>query len=160
VMVQPYQAAVDEAGETALLSSAASTATPRARRRCWCRAGRPERRGDQPAAGHAAELAVARAALAACRGRSRCSTRGSTSCRGPDGAPVLMELEVTEPCLFLRRRRRRRSASPPRCARSSRGAAPSAPSRRAPRPPRRSRRGRPCRSVSSSVRPRGRPARW
>ena len=49
-----------------------------------------------------AELAVAAQVLAAVPGGpSGCSTPGSTCIPGPDGAPVLIELELTEPSLFL-----------------------------------------------------------
>jgi glutathione synthase/RimK-type ligase-like ATP-grasp enzyme len=102
VMVQPYQAAIDDAGETALL----------------CFAGEPSHAARKapvlvpsladpndveisPRQASPAQLAVARAALAAVPCPDPLLYARVDVVPGPDGAPLLMELEVTEPCLFL-----------------------------------------------------------
>ena len=56
-----------------------------------------------PAEATPAQLAVARAALAAVPSPAPLLYARVDLVPGPDGAPVLMELELTEPCLFLDR---------------------------------------------------------
>jgi glutathione synthase/RimK-type ligase-like ATP-grasp enzyme len=102
VMVQPYQAAIDEAGETAVLHFLGDHSHA-ARKAPVLVPGL-----DDPNAvaitgreATAAELAVAQAALAAVPCAVPLLYARVDLVPGPDGAPVLMELEVTEPCLFL-----------------------------------------------------------
>ena len=104
VMVQPYQAAVDLAGETALLFFAGR----------FSHAARkapvlvpdlldPLAAAVTPAEPTPAELVVARAALSAVPFRGPLLYARVDLVPGPDGSPVLMELELTEPSLFLDR---------------------------------------------------------
>jgi hypothetical protein len=106
LMIQPYQDAVDTDGETALLflggeySHAATKAAiltgPDAGD-----GGYP----DQHIARRtptAAQHALARAALAAVPGGAALLYARVDMVPGPDGDPLLLELELTEPSLFLR----------------------------------------------------------
>lgn len=109
VMVQPYLAAVDTVGETALLfvGGAFSHAI---------RKGpllQPDVEGERveglfvqeqidPRESSAAEREVAVAALAAVPGGADALLYARVDLiPGPDGAPLLLELELTEPSLFL-----------------------------------------------------------
>ena len=102
IMVQPYQAAVDEAGETAAVSFL-GVHSHAARKGPVLVSGLddPNQVAITPREASAAELAVARAALAAVPWPSPLLYARVDLVPGPDGAPVLMELEVTEPSLFL-----------------------------------------------------------
>jgi hypothetical protein len=110
VMVQPYLTGIDTAGETALLFLGGEfshairkgpiLAGPYAE-------GTPVRPGDTitPRTPSDAEHAVALQALAAARA---CVPEAADSAYarvdlvpGPDGSPVVLELELTEPSLFL-----------------------------------------------------------
>ena len=102
VMVQPYQAAVDDAGETALLSflgehSHAARKAPV----LVPTLDDPDEVAITPREASPAELALAQAALAAVPCSAPLLYARVDVVPGPDGSPVLMELEVTEPCLFL-----------------------------------------------------------
>jgi glutathione synthase/RimK-type ligase-like ATP-grasp enzyme len=107
VMVQPYLAAVDTYGETALLFAAG--AYSHAIRKGPMLTGpdsdepglyRPEH--ITPRTPTAAEHDVARRALATVPGgATRLAYARVDLIPGPDGAPLLVELEVTEPSLFL-----------------------------------------------------------
>jgi glutathione synthase/RimK-type ligase-like ATP-grasp enzyme len=114
VMVQPYLSAVDAVGETALLFCDGEFSHA-ARKAPILAAGAgvqtvvdrddDPREQISPAEATPAELAVAHQALAAVR-----ETLGSDDLLyarvdlipGADGSPVLLELELTEPSLFLR----------------------------------------------------------
>ncbi|MEV4466712.1 hypothetical protein AB0J51_24185 [Micromonospora echinofusca] len=110
-MVQPYLDAVDTAGETALLYLAGPDGPTfsHAIRKGPMLTGpdlgvdglhRPEEIAARTAT--AAQLAVAERALAAVPGGSgRLLYARVDLIPGPDGAPVLVELELTEPSLFL-----------------------------------------------------------
>jgi hypothetical protein len=110
-MVQPYLAAVDTAGETALLFIAGPDgfAFSHAIRKGPMLTGpdfgvdglfRPEK--ITPRTPSAAERAVAERALAAVPGGTgRLLYARVDLIPGPDGRPVLVELELTEPSLFL-----------------------------------------------------------
>lgn len=104
VMVQPYQAAVDEVGETAVLSflgrhsHAAGKAAVLARGLADPRDVAITAREATPA-----ELEAAAAALAAVPWPEPLLYARVDLVPGPDGSPLLMELEVTEPSLFLHR---------------------------------------------------------
>lgn len=102
VMVQPYQAAVDEAGETALLSFL-GVPSHAARKDAVLvpTLADPHDVAISPRVASEAELAVAKAALACVPSDSPLLYARVDVVPGPDGSPVLMELEVTEPCLFL-----------------------------------------------------------
>lgn len=104
VMVQPYQAAVDEAGETAVLSFL-GVHSHAARKAAVLTPGLddPDDVAITPREASAAELAVAQAALAAVPWGEPLLYARVDLVPGPDGSPVLMELEVTEPSLFLGR---------------------------------------------------------
>lgn len=107
VMVQPYLASVDTAGETALLFFAGEYSHA-------IRKGPlllPGVEGEkveglfvqeeiEPREPTAAERDVAQAALAAIPGPTPLYARVDLLA-GPDGGPVLLELELTEPSLFL-----------------------------------------------------------
>jgi len=102
VMVQPYQAAVDDAGETAVLSflgvhSHAARKDPV----LVSTLADPNDVGITPRTASAAELAVAQAALACVPSDAPLLYARVDVVPGPDGSPLLMELEVTEPCLFF-----------------------------------------------------------
>lgn len=103
VMVQPYQAAVDEAGETAVLHFRGEPSHA-ARKAPVLVPGLEDPNDVAITAREAtpAELAVAAAALAAVPCADPLLYARIDVVPGPDGSPVLMELEVTEPCLFLR----------------------------------------------------------
>ncbi len=111
-MVQPYLDAVDSAGETALIFTPDAAGTPafsHAIRKDALLDGpdagveglyRPERITARTAA--PAELAVAERVLAAVPGGAQRLLYARVDLiPGPDGAPLLLELELTEPSLFL-----------------------------------------------------------
>ncbi len=108
-MVQPYVAAVDSAGETALLHvggafSHAVRKGPLLQRGEGVRQDRDSRGDLRPVTARPDQLEVARAALAAVR--DRLGAEDLLYARvdvvdGPDGTPLLLELELTEPSLFL-----------------------------------------------------------
>jgi hypothetical protein len=102
VMVQPYQVAVDEAGETAVLSflGVHSHAARKAPVLVPTLAD-PNEVEISPRLASPAELAVAQAALACVPSPHPLLYARVDVVPGPDGAPLLMELEVTEPCLFF-----------------------------------------------------------
>lgn len=102
VMVQPYQAAVDAAGETALLFflGAHSHAARKAPVLVPTLAS-PDQVEIAPREASPAELEVAGAALAAVPHEESLLYARVDLVPGPDGAPLVMELEVTEPSLFL-----------------------------------------------------------
>lgn len=102
VMVQPYQAAVDDAGETALLSflgehSHAARKDPV----LVPTLADPHDVAITRRTASEAERAVARAALACVPVDGPLLYARVDVVPGPDGQPLLMELEVTEPCLFF-----------------------------------------------------------
>ena len=102
VMVQPYQRAVDTAGETALLWFGGELS--HAARKAPVLDGGP--RGGAvvtPAAATGAEVALARQVLAAVPFPGPLLYARVDLVPGADGAPLLLELEVTEPSLFLGR---------------------------------------------------------
>lgn len=101
VMVQPYVAAIDEAGETALLHYD-GVLSHAARKAPVLVDGvdDPNQVAITPREPSAAETAVARQVLDAVPFGELLYARVDLV-PGPDG-PMLMELEVTEPCLFLR----------------------------------------------------------
>lgn len=111
VMVQPYLTAVDTAGETALLFVAGSSGLgfSHAIRKGPILAGpdcgteglfRPEQ--ITPRTAGEDELAVAERVLAALPGGPERPLYARVDLiPGPDGAPVLIEVELTEPSLFL-----------------------------------------------------------
>jgi hypothetical protein len=103
VMVQPYQPAVDQAGETAVLLFCGEHSHA-ARKAPVLVPGLddPDAVAITPREASAAELDVARAALAAVPWTQPLLYARVDLVPGPDGAPVVMELELTEPCLFLR----------------------------------------------------------
>lgn len=102
VMVQPYQSAVDEAGETAvvLLEGVLSHAARKAPVLVPGLAD-PDAVAITPAEATSAELEVARAALAAVPWDVPLLYARVDLVPGADGSPVLMEFELTEPSLFL-----------------------------------------------------------
>lgn len=104
VMVQPYQSAVDEAGETAVLSFL-GVHSHAARKAAVLSADLddPDDVEITPREASAAELEVAQAALAAVPCSGPLLYARVDLVPGPDGSPLLMELEVTEPSLFLGR---------------------------------------------------------
>ena len=105
VMVQPYQAAVDTVGETALVFVAGRFRHAVRKSAVLApgegydaeRESHPNLRTSVPSA---QELAVADAALAALGGVTPLYARVDLV-PGADGAPLLMELELIEPDLFL-----------------------------------------------------------
>lgn len=104
VMVQPYQAAIDRDGETAVLSflgrhSHAARKAPV----LVPTLGDPYDVAITPAQATAAQLAVAAAALAVVPCDAPLLYARVDLVPGADGAPTVMELEVTEPSLFLDR---------------------------------------------------------
>lgn len=106
VMVQPYLGAIDTAGETALVfidgrfSHAARKAPILTASGHQEIVGPSDSRGRiTPAEPTTAELAVAELALGVA-GRDLLYARVDVI-PGPDGEPVLLELELTEPALFL-----------------------------------------------------------
>ncbi|MCW2613598.1 MAG: hypothetical protein JWN08_592 [Frankiales bacterium] len=100
VLVQPYVAAVDAAGETSVLSFL-GVHSHAARKAAVLvpGAGHPDDVAITPRDATAAELAVARQALDQVPGGPLLYARVDLV-PGPDG-PLLMELEVTEPAMFL-----------------------------------------------------------
>ena len=110
-MVQPYLASVDDDGETAMLFiggrfSHAVRKGPLLERGEGVRQDRDSRgdlRRDGPDARAAGDRrrGLRRDREARARGRRRRSTRGSTSSHDAAGRPVVLELELTEPSLFL-----------------------------------------------------------
>lgn len=111
-MIQPYLTAVDTVGETALLflpSASGSLTFSHAVRKDAMLTGPDGGPDDQSSREkiHArdateAELAVATAALAAVPGGAdRLLYARVDVIPGPDGSPLLVELELTEPSLFL-----------------------------------------------------------
>lgn len=111
IMVQPYQWEVERAGETALvfLSGPDGLAYSHAVRKGPMLAG-PDPRSEAlfvaeritACTAGPAQLAVARRALAAVPGGAdRLLYARVDLLPGPDGAPLLAELELTEPSLFL-----------------------------------------------------------
>jgi hypothetical protein len=112
-MVQPYLSAVDDRGETALIFTPAGTGglgfSHAVRKGPMLAAGAPAAAGlYRPEHITAripsdAEQAVARHVLAAVPGGARRLLYARVDLiPGPDGDPVLIELELTEPSLFLR----------------------------------------------------------
>ena len=102
VMVQPYQAAIDDAGETAVLSFLGRHS--HAARKAPVLApdlADPDEVAITPAQATAAELEVAQAVLAAVPWSAPLLYARVDLVPGPAGSPVLMELELTEPSLFL-----------------------------------------------------------
>jgi len=101
VMVQPYQAGVDELGETAVLwFDGAHSHAARKGPVLGPGAGHPDDVAITPREASVAELDVASRALASVPGGPLLYARVDLV-PGPDGTPVLMELELTEPSLFL-----------------------------------------------------------
>lgn len=102
VMVQPYQRSVDDAGETAVLVLRGELSHG-ARKAPVLVEGLsdPHQVAITPRQPSAAEVEVARTALAAVPCSEPLLYARVDLVPGPDGSPVLMELEVTEPCLFL-----------------------------------------------------------
>jgi hypothetical protein len=102
VMVQPYLPAIESAGETAvvLLDGRLSHAARKAPVLVPELADPDlvEIAGRRPAP---AELAVAQAALRVVPGSRPPLYARVDLVPGPDGAPVVLELELAEPCLFL-----------------------------------------------------------
>jgi hypothetical protein len=112
VMVQPYLAAVDAAGETAVLFTpdaggtlAVSHAIRKAAMLTGPYAGDPDLaalESIEPREPTAAEVAVAERTLAAVPGGpERLLYARVDMIPGPDGSPLLVELELTEPSLFF-----------------------------------------------------------
>lgn len=109
VMVQPYQPGVDEHGETALVHLGGRLS--HAVRKAALLTGPGERTplfGDAvlsaitPATATPAQVTVAEAALAAVPGGPQALSYARVDLvPGPDGQPVVLELELTEPSLFL-----------------------------------------------------------
>ena len=111
-MVQPYLAAVDTAGETSVLCTpdpsgnlAFSHAIRKGPLLTGPDTGRPHDEYEEDITARdpsAAELATAEAALAAVpRGAKRLLYARVDLIPGPDGEPLLAELELTEPSLFF-----------------------------------------------------------
>ena len=110
-MIQPYLAAVDTAGETAVLlfpDAHGAMAVSHAVRKGAMLAGPGEGaidiEGEQisPRTASPAELRTAERALAAVPGGAqRLLYARVDMIPGPDGEPLLVELELTEPSLFL-----------------------------------------------------------
>ena len=102
VMVQPYQRAVDDAGETAVLLFRGRLSHG-ARKAPVLVEGLedPDEVAITPRVPSAEEVEVAHAALAAVPCDEPLLYARVDLVPGPDGTPVLMELEATEPCLFL-----------------------------------------------------------
>ncbi|WP_026411474.1 ATP-grasp domain-containing protein [Actinomadura oligospora] len=108
-MVQPFLSAVDTEGETALLYcggefSHAARKSPILRAGAGIEGlvtGEDGRGAITPAVPTEAQLALADQALAAVPGAPDLLYARVDMVTGPDGTPVLMELELTEPSLFL-----------------------------------------------------------
>ena len=104
-MVQPYLDGIDVAGETAVLLFDGEPS--HGARKDALLVGPPVDLEDDLAMMSArepsrAELEVALAAVAAVPGQQRLLYARVDLVPGPDGTPVVMELELTEPSLFLR----------------------------------------------------------
>lgn len=104
VMVQPYQQEIDGAGETAVLlfRGEHSHAAGKAAILSGTLAN-PSDVAITPREASASELAVARLALAAVPTTEPLLYARVDLVPGTDGSPLLMELEITEPQLFLNR---------------------------------------------------------
>jgi hypothetical protein len=107
VMVQPYLDLIEERGETALIylggvfSHAVTKGAMLAADRAMVE-GLYMEETIKPSTPSAAELEIARAALAAVPGGGdRLLYARVDLVPGPDGEPLLIELELTEPSLFL-----------------------------------------------------------
>ena len=109
-MVQPYLSAVDTVGETALVfcdgeyshaGRKAQILTAGAGVQGWVRDD-PTRGQVTPSTATEAELEVADRALAAVPGGEDLLYARVDLIPGPDGKPMLIELELTEPALYLR----------------------------------------------------------
>ncbi|MFC4907961.1 ATP-grasp domain-containing protein [Actinomadura gamaensis] len=108
-MVQPFLSAVDTEGETALVYcdgefSHAARKAPILRAGAGVEGlvtGADGRGAITPARPTEAQLALADRALSAVPGGSDLLYARVDMVTGPDGTPVLMELELTEPSLFL-----------------------------------------------------------
>ncbi|MES9540255.1 MULTISPECIES: hypothetical protein [unclassified Actinomadura] len=109
-MVQPYLSAVDTVGETALVfcdgeyshaGRKAQILTAGAGVQGWVRDD-PTRGQVTPSTATEAELEVAARALAAVPGGEDLLYARVDLIPGPDGTPMLIELELTEPALYLR----------------------------------------------------------
>ena len=101
VMVQPYASAVDTAGETAVLRFGGTHSHAAAKAAVLVPTlPNPAEVAISPRTASAAELAVVDQVLAAVPFDDLLYVRVDLV-PGPDGAPLLMELELTEPCLFL-----------------------------------------------------------
>lgn len=103
IMVQPYARAVDTAGETSVLSfgGVVSHAARKAPVLMGGVAVDPDAVAITPREASAEELAVAAATLAAVPFDGPLLYARVDMVPGADGAPMLMELELTEPSLFL-----------------------------------------------------------
>jgi glutathione synthase/RimK-type ligase-like ATP-grasp enzyme len=107
-MVQPYQSAVDEHGETGLVFfggtfSHAIRKAPILRRGAGLVEGLFATEDIQPRAPSAKERAVAEAVLDAVpAGRASLAYARVDLVKGDHGDPLLLELELTEPSVFLR----------------------------------------------------------
>jgi glutathione synthase/RimK-type ligase-like ATP-grasp enzyme len=107
VMIQPYLAAVDEVGETGLLYLG-GTYSHAVRKSALLTGPDPEVAGlyreeqIEPAEATAAERKVAELTLAAVPGGAdRLLYARVDLVRGPDGDPIVLEVELTEPSFFL-----------------------------------------------------------
>jgi len=107
VMMQPYLSAIDTAGETALVFIGGEFSHAARKAPILTSSGPQTIDGPSDSAGRitpaqptTAELAVAELALGVA-GRDLLYARVDVV-PGPDGEPVLLELELTEPALFLR----------------------------------------------------------
>ena len=100
-MVQPYLTAIEEAGETSVLHVGGRYS--HAARKAPVLVPDLDDPDDVEITARepsVAELALAQAALAAVPGGPLLFSR-TDLVPGPDGEPLLLELELTEPCLFL-----------------------------------------------------------
>jgi glutathione synthase/RimK-type ligase-like ATP-grasp enzyme len=106
-MVQPYQPAVDEEGETGLVFlggtfSHAIHKEPMIRRGTGPRESLIENQVVTAATATPAQLELGRRAVAAAEARHGPTAYARVdTVRGPDGAPALLELELLDPVLFL-----------------------------------------------------------
>ncbi|HVM28919.1 MAG TPA: hypothetical protein VM433_14770 [Mycobacteriales bacterium] len=102
VMVQPYLAAVDTDGETAVLSlGGVHSHAARKGPVLVPELDDPDDVAITPRTASAAQRAVADAALAAVPFAGPLLYSRADVVPGPDGGPLLIELELTEPSLFL-----------------------------------------------------------
>ncbi len=102
VMVQPYQAAVDEAGETAVISFAGvHSHAARKGPVLVPELASPHEVSITATTANPEQLEVARAALAVVPWDEPLLYARVDLVPGADGSPVVMELEVSEPSLFL-----------------------------------------------------------